>query len=80
MTRQTFTMQRGERRLLRAATGSRWRTSRGAVRLIEPPRWLGEHVVQIDTTLRGGQPHRIDAGGWVTLHALADSVVDCELP
>lgn len=76
MTHQTFTLRRGESRLLRAAAGSRWRVTRGSVRIAESPRWLGERIVQIDTTLRDGQTLAVDVGGWIALRALADSVIE----
>jgi len=76
----TLLIGAGEHRLLRAAAGSRWFASRGDVRLIEPPRWLGERLVGIELVLHDGAEHVFERGGWVDLHAARDSALVCETP
>ena len=73
-------MTAGEHRLLRVPSGSRWFAARGDVRLIEPPRWLGERLVGIELVLHDGAEHVFERGGWVDLHAASDSALVCETP
>ena len=77
---RTLLISAGEHRLLRAAAGSRWLASRGDVRLIEPPRWLGERMVGIELVLHDGAEHVFERGGWVDLHAARDSALVCATP
>ncbi|MES1161600.1 MAG: hypothetical protein ABUL50_00890 [Rhizobacter sp.] len=77
---RTYTLSAGESRTIRVAAGSRWFAARGAVRLIEPSRWLGERIVRVEQTLPDGAVHRVERAGWVTLHALADAVLICSSP
>ena len=71
-------MSAGEQRMLRASAGSRWCAARGDVRLIEPPRWLGERLVGIELVLHDGAEHVFERGGWVALHAASDCALVCE--
>jgi hypothetical protein len=75
---RTLPITAGEHRLLHAAAGSRWFASGGDVRLIEPPRWLGERLVGIELVLHDGAEHVFERGGWVDLHAASDSALICE--
>jgi len=77
---RTLLISAGEHRLLRMAAGSRWFASHGDVRLIEPPRWLGERLVGIELVLHDGAEHVFERGGWVDLHAASDSALVCETP
>ena len=68
----------GEHRLLRAPSGSRWCAARGEVRLIEPPRWLGERLVGIELVLHDGAEHVFERGGWIGVHAPNGCALTCE--
>ncbi|MEP6877142.1 MAG: hypothetical protein ABI887_22495 [Burkholderiales bacterium] len=71
-------MTAGEHRVLRAPPGSRWFAARGDVRLIEPPRWLGERLVGLELVLHDGAEHVFESGGWVGLQAASDCTLICE--
>jgi hypothetical protein len=77
---RTFQLAAGECRVLRAAAGSRWVAARGMLRLTEPPRWLAERVLSPVVALGEGQVHVVEAAGWISLQALADSTLHCETP
>lgn len=44
----------------------------GRVEVSEPPRWLGEGMVTLRQSLRGGQRHRVGQRGWLCLSAPAE--------
>ena len=75
---RTWLLTAGEHRVLRAPSGSRWWAARGEIRLIEPPRWLGERLVGIELVLDDGAEHVVEHGGWIGVHAASDCALRCE--
>ncbi|HEY4066501.1 MAG TPA: hypothetical protein VGM74_06365 [Burkholderiaceae bacterium] len=76
----TLRLRAGERRVLRVPAHARWTATRGGVRLTEPPRWLGERLLSRVATLREGESLGLDEAGWVTLQALGECTLVCEVP
>ena len=75
---RTLLLTAGEHRVLRAPSGSRWCAARGEVRLIEPPRWLGERLVGVELVLHDGAEYVFESGGWIGVHAARDCALRCE--
>ena len=77
---QTLLLAAGERRVLRAATGSRWIVLRGELRWSDAPRWLGERLVSIELEFAEGTEHLCERGGWIALQARTASTLVCQMP
>jgi len=55
---------------LQVRAGTRIQLLQGRVRLVEPPRWLGETMVWPARALEPGGLHVLQQGGWLSLQAL----------
>lgn len=63
----------GEFLLLPVSRGTLLFAVEGHVRVVEPPRWVAEQMVAMSHHLDAGQPHQVDAEGWVQVLALDDA-------
>jgi hypothetical protein len=65
----------GQRQAVDLAPGDTLRVAEGRVRVMLPPRWLGDALLQPSQTLGAGEVHRCVERGAVTLLAIEASRV-----